>query len=267
MSQKIGRQYGTFKGVILLAVWLPLVGCTGPEEAVPSNELLIFGAASLADVVYALEDSFQVATGSAIQITSSVAASSVLARQIEHGALPDLFISAHADWVEYLEARNLVSRPFGFPFGNKLVLVSARNDASSGVLETLVRPGNLALADPSHVPAGLYARQALECMGLWDTVQDRMVPALDVRAALASTIQGATDRSIVYASDAFRLDEAWQVQPLPENCQPTILYTVARTKAEAPLADSLFMYLLSSEREKLWTSFGFIPNPGSTVSH
>ena len=83
-----------------------------------------------------------------------------------------------------------------------VVVVPAAAAASSMTAEDLAGVRRLALGDPRAVPAGIYARRWLERRGLWERVRDRVVPTLDVRAALAAVESGNVDAGIVYRTDA-----------------------------------------------------------------
>ena len=120
------------------------------------------------------------------------AASSTLARQIENGAPADLYISADEQWMDYLAARGLIDEPTRTDLlGNELVLI-APADAPVTIaikpgfpLAQALGEGRLALGDPTNVPAGIYAKAALEHLSAWEKVEHRLAPAADVRAALA----------------------------------------------------------------------------------
>lgn len=139
----------------------------------------------------------------------SFAGSSTLARQIAAGAPADVFVSADAAWMDQVEkSGRVVPGTRADIAGNRLVLVAAAGREGpvplrADALTALLGPtGRLAIGDPAHVPAGIYARQALTRLGLWSTVATRLAPAADVRAALLLVSRGETPAGIVYATDA-----------------------------------------------------------------
>src|SRR6185312_2569524 len=117
--------------------------------------------------------------------------SSILAKQIEAGAPAEVYFSADLQWMNYLQERGLLQAGSRHDLlGNSLVLIapadsSLRVSIGPGLdLSRLLRAGRLALADPDSVPAGIYAKEALEKLGAWRSVVPRLVRAENVRAAL-----------------------------------------------------------------------------------
>ena len=97
-----------------------------------------------------------------------------------------------------------------------------------GLAEALARSGSrLALGDPDHVPAGLYAKAALQSLGLWDRVAPRIAAAAHVRAALALVERGAAAAGVVYASDARISRRVRSVATFPADSHPPIRYPLA----------------------------------------
>ncbi|MGB3545303.1 molybdate ABC transporter substrate-binding protein [Rubrivirga sp.] len=168
-----------------LAACFWLVGC-----ATESDRVVVFAAASTADVVQrALDD----------QVVVSVGATSTLARQIEQGARADLFVAADPEWVDWLRERDVPIVDVLEVASGRMVVVGPVGAVGSGLEDDALR---VAIADPTHVPAGRHAQRALEAVGLWSALEGRAVRTGDVRAALAAVEIGAADRAVVYASDA-----------------------------------------------------------------
>lgn len=222
-----------------------------------AGELVVFAAASLSDALREIGVAWQGRTGQAVVF--SFGASGDLARQIRAGAPAAVFISADAagadalvraglvraaDRVELLSNRLVVVVPAGSP----LVLRRASD------LAALPR---LALADPANVPAGAYARQWLERAGLWNALRERVVPTLDVRAALAAVESGNVPAGVVYATDAAlsrRVRVALEV-PAPEG--PRIRYVAAALTGAGPPARVFLDNLRSAESGAVFRRFGF----------
>jgi molybdate transport system substrate-binding protein len=146
-----------------------------------------------------------------VRITASFAASSTLAKQIEAGAPADIFLSANPRWMDYLETGgHLIEGSRRDLVGNRIVLIAPEDsplgnlkiNAELDILHLLEGHSRLAMGDPAHVPAGLYAKQALQTLGLWETVANRLAPMADVRAALTLVERGETPLGLVYATDA-----------------------------------------------------------------
>src|SRR5215469_12856848 len=169
--------------------------------------IVTFAAASLKNALDEAAAAYQAGGGSKSAI--SYAASSALARQIESGAPADLFISADLDWADYLQKRNLLRPDTRIDLlSNRLVLIAP----AASTLSVEIKPGfalasllgdeRLSMADPSAVPAGKYGKAALEKLGVWSTIEGKIAPAEDVRAALTFVSRGEAALGIVYATDA-----------------------------------------------------------------
>jgi molybdate transport system substrate-binding protein len=167
-------------------------------QASAQERLLVFAAASLKN---ALDEANAAAP---LQAVASYAASSALARQIERGAPAQVFISADMEWMDYLEGKGLLQRGTRRNLlGNRLVwVVPAAAPMPREPLSALGAAGRLALADPDHVPAGKYAKAALQRLGVWPAVERRVAAAQNVRAALALVARGEAPLGIVYETDA-----------------------------------------------------------------
>ena len=217
---------------------LVLAGCTDAPDAT------VLAAASTVDVVE------PVASELSADVRVSGAASSVLARQIAAGAPADVFVSADPEWVDWLAGRGVGVLRQSVVATGALVVVGA-GEASDDAGAALA--GRVAIADPSHVPAGRYARKALERQGLWRRVRPRAVFTADVRAALVAVQTGAADRAVVYASDLSRQSRArvlYRFDPMPE-----IQVVVAQlTPAGGPVYDALVA-------PEPWRAAGFGPAP------
>lgn len=162
----------------------------------------LFVASSLTEVAEALVADWVRLGGEPLTVVTG--ASSALARQIEAGAPADLFISANRAWVDHV----IDTVGFGAAqrlFGNRLVIIAVAGYQDRVRIEDLPRSLSdrpLALADPDTVPAGIYAREALEGAGVWEALSGMLAPADNVRAAVALVANRAASFGIAYATDA-----------------------------------------------------------------
>jgi molybdate transport system substrate-binding protein len=237
--------------------------------AAAAERLLVFAAASLQGTVDDIARRFEKAGGSRVAI--SFAASSTLARQIERGAAADVYVSASPKWTDRLEAgRWLRPGTLGNLLGNRLVLVApAGQDAPVPIhrefpLARLLGNGRLVMGDPSHVPAGQYARAALKTLGVWDTVAGRVAGTATVRHALALVARGEAPYGIVYVTDARAEPGVVAVGTFPEEYHPPIRYTVAVPAASThPQAETFLNYLWSPAARAVFKAHGFqVGEPG-----
>jgi molybdate transport system substrate-binding protein len=222
----------------------------------------VFAAASLTDVLKEIAASYEHQTGD--KLTFNFGASSLLARQIEEGAPTDIFFSADEAKMDGLEKKGLIAKETRKSvLSNSLVIVVAReNGASIAQPEDLVstKVKRLALAETKTVPAGIYAKEYLERKNLWASVQAKVVPTENVRAALAAVEAGNAEAGIVYKTDAAISDKVRIAYEVPAGESPRISYPVAiLTEAQVPGAARRFLQYLDTEASKrVFQKFGFV---------
>jgi molybdate transport system substrate-binding protein len=242
---------------LALALLLPFVAACGasPREDAPDRGPVVLAAASLQEALSEAADAW--AIGGHPAPVLSFAGSSALARQIEQGAPADLFVSADEEWMDTLERQGLL-RPGTRTdlLGNRLVLVAPEESAARSLAD--LGDGRLALADPDVVPAGKYARAALEHLGQWQPVADRIAPAENVRAALALVERGEAPLGIVYATDAMASGKVRVVKTFPAASHPPIRYPIAILAASSdPDAAAFQAFLASPEARRIFALHGF----------
>ncbi len=246
-----------------IAVWLSS-GMRGARAADRSESVLVFAAASLANVLADIDRAFTARTG--IPVTSSLAASSILAKQIEAGAPADVYFSADLQWMDYLQKRGLL-RPASRHdlLGNSLVLIAPADSPlrvriGPGLdLLRLLGAGRLAVADPDSVPAGIYAKEALEKLGAWSAVMPRLVRAENVRAALEYVARGDAPLGIVYRTDALVEKRVRIVGEFPADSHPPIVYPVALTRRATGSAARYLAFITSADARPVFSKWGFEP--------
>lgn len=233
-----------------------------PRQAAEPVELQLYAAASLRDVLRELAPAVEQATG--VRLLLNLAGSSTLAQQIVAAGKADLFFSADEAWMDHVAAAGLVDAPSRCsPLSNRLVvIVPSDSEVAVDSAAALAGPGvrRLALADPDAVPAGRYAKAWLEARGQWPAVSGRVVPALDVRAALAAVATGAVDAGIVYSTDAATSDRVRVALTVPEAEGPSIRYALAALTARPHLerARAVVAWLAGPEAAKVFARHGFV---------
>jgi len=233
-----------------------------PPRPAAADEVLVFAAASLTDALQELGTAYERASHE--HVTFNFGASSDLARQILAGAAADIFFSADVARMEELEKAGLVDRSERRNvLSNTLVIVTPA-DAKTALSQPadLKGVGRIALANPDSVPAGIYAKSYLKSLGLWDALEAKVVPTLDVRAALAAVEGGHADAGIVYATDAAISKKVRVAVRVPREQGPPIIYTLAPLKRSTKSATrALARYLASQEAAPTYTRYGFIVLP------
>ena len=228
-----------------------------------ASEVTVFAAASLTDALQEIGRAWEVRTGD--RIVFNFAASSTLARQIEEGAPADLFASADELHMDQLQQSHLIdARSRVSLLSNALVIVVRSDDESRRRLRpadlATSAVASLALAEPSTVPAGIYARAWLTGMGLWAQIVPKVVPTMNVRAALAAVESGNVDAAIVYRTDALSARHSRITFEVTGPNAPAISYPfalVAGDRAPSPQAVRFLRSLQSSQAQRVFRKYGF----------
>lgn len=243
---------------VALLVAVPLMRAQAAGQG-----LTVFAAASLTDVLQEAGDDY--ATETKIPVRFSFGASSALAKQIEAGAPADVFVSADQDWMNYLQARGLVAAGTRADIaGNDLVLVAPARSGQAlkispgfALAAALGGSGRLAMGEPASVPAGKYAQEALVRLGVWPSVERRIVAADSVRTALNFVARGEVPLGIVYATDARVEPGVRVVDVFPAATHGTIRYPAAAVAKSDANAAAFVRYLSGPRARAIFTRAGF----------
>ncbi|MDH3667025.1 MAG: molybdate ABC transporter substrate-binding protein [Paracoccaceae bacterium] len=242
----------------LIRIVLAALAIVAAAPGLRAEPLTVFGAASLTDVLSEIGAGFEEETGTKVRF--SFAASSTVARQIEAGAPVDVVALASTDWADYLAARGLIGEQV-FPAANRLALVApagivAADPLTREAFTALIgTDGRIAVGDPAHVPAGVYARQALENLGLWQIAEPRLAPTDNVRAALALVARGEAALGVVYLTDAAIADVAVLAE-VPASAHAPIAYPFAIV-ADGPAARAFLSYVTGGASRAIFRRHGF----------
>ncbi|MGX5733525.1 molybdate ABC transporter substrate-binding protein [Bosea thiooxidans] len=230
-----------------------------------TKDLVIFAAASMKNALDEAAANWVKETGKPAP-KISYAASNTLAKQIENGAPADLFVSADLDWMDYVAGKNLI-RPESRVslLSNRIVLIAGKDSTArlelkpSADLSAALGSGRLAMGNVDSVPAGKYGKAALEKLGSWDKLKDKIAQAESVRAALLLVSRGEAPLGIVYATDAAADPQVKVVATFPEDSHPPIVYPVAMIKDSAnPDAQAFLTYLRSPSAKPVFEKQGFM---------
>jgi molybdate transport system substrate-binding protein len=223
----------------------------------------VFAAASLKT---ALDDAAKVwKTQSGKDIVASYGSTATLAKQIAEAAPADIFISADLAWMDNVAKKNLIKPESRKNLvGNTLVLVAASGTDLKIELEkdsnlaASLGDEKLAVGDVKSVPAGKYAKAALENLGLWSSVEPNLVMQENVRSALALVARGEAKLGIVYGSDAVAESKVQVVANFPEASHQPIVYPAAVIAASTnPEAHEFIAFLFSEEAQLIFKANGF----------
>ena len=253
------KHIGMTRRLLSLIIAL-LIGLGQPARA--QAPITIFAAVSLRNALDKAAAQYAKETGTP-PARISYAASSALARQIEQGAPADLFISADADWMDYLARKNLIQAATRVDlFTNHLALVAPKDSTVKlGIkrgfaIAKAVGEGRLAMAGPD-VPAGKYGEASLTALGVWDQVKDKTARGENVRAALQFVVRGEAPLGIVYDTDALSEPGVKIVGLFPDASHPKIVYPGAAITAN-PQAAAFLAWLHGPKGAAAFGPFGFV---------
>ncbi|WP_072506697.1 molybdate ABC transporter substrate-binding protein [Phaeobacter porticola] len=243
--------------IVTLSFSLP---CSAPAE-----QLTVFAAASLKTALEQITDVYE--TNSGNDVVLSLAGSSLLARQLQHGAPADVFISANTAWMDWAQDQNLINSETRTDLlGNTLVLIGPPTmplpaaaltlHDGAGLLD-LVQDRPLAMALVDAVPAGIYGKAALQKLGLWDRLESHVAQTDNVRTALVLVTQGAAGLGVVYGSDVTGGPNVTQLAEFPSDSYPPIIYPAAATNSR-PEATAFLAFLRSPIAKEIFVRQGFV---------
>ncbi|MCU8032232.1 MAG: molybdate ABC transporter substrate-binding protein [Shewanella oncorhynchi] len=241
-----------------------MVLTSSPIFAADNEQVTVFAAASLTNALNEIGQQYEKEHNT--KVTFSFASSSTLAKQVANGAPADLFVSANQKWMDYLiDAKAVDVNSRKTLLKNTLVLIAEKNSPITEVvlngdwdIKAALKGSRMAVGDPDHVPAGQYAKQALENLKLWQAAEPLLARANNVRAALALVEQGEAPLGIVYSTDAKVAQKIKIVGTFPETSYSPIEYPVALVKQESTASAKAFNeYLQGPSAKNVFEKYGF----------
>ncbi|ATM74775.1 MULTISPECIES: molybdate ABC transporter substrate-binding protein [Serratia] len=251
--------------------WINWVGgvalaCGLVAQVSAAEKITVFAAASLTNALQDIATEYQ--KGKDVEVVSSFASSSTLARQIEQGAPADMFISADQQWMDYaIDKQQMVKDTRYTLLGNELVLIAAKAAKQDKITinkqtdwAKLLNGGRLSVGDPDHVPAGIYAKEALQNLGAWTTLEPQLARANNVRSAMAMVEREEAPLGIVYGSDAVASDKVKVIAIFPEDSHKPVEYPMAIVKDhQTPAVTAFYDYLKTPAAAAIFERYGFTP--------
>jgi molybdate transport system substrate-binding protein len=237
------------------------VGCNRGSDAPKAGEPIIaFVAASTRDAVQEIASTFKAEKN--VEVRISADDSSKLATQIVQEAPANVFLSANEKWADFVMEKGFAQETTPL-LGNTLILVAPKgNPAKIRTAQDLEKASlqRIAVAGPT-VPAGIYARQALKKLKLWDVLEadKKIVSGENVRVTLAYVERGEAEAGIVYATDAKISAKVDLVYTFPPQTHDPIRYPLVLLKAGNGLssARAFFDYLQSPKAGDIFVKYGF----------
>lgn len=234
---------------LLVAVLL-----SATAKAAEPRELLMFAAASTSNAVTEVVGAFE-AKNPGVKVRTSFAGTNELLRQLQAGAKADLFLSADEASITRVKSHRQTV-PL---FSNALVVVvHSASTRTALVPDELPAMKRIAIADPLSVPAGKYAKAWLVAVGLWTELESKLIPSLDVRAALAAAEAGRVDAAIVYATDAASSKKVREVYRVPKEAAAVpIAYGLAQLGGSKDAA-LLYDFVKGADAAAVFARHGFV---------
>jgi len=245
-----------------LAATMIIAAVPGAADA-QDKTITVFAAASMKNALDDVDAAFTKQSG--VKVVASYDASSALMKQIEAGAPADVFVSADLKWMDYGSEKKLIMDDTRVNLlGNVLVLIAAKDSKIDHVdikpgfdLAKLAGDGRIATGDVKAVPVGLYAKAALEKLGVWSAVEPKMAMTANVRAALVLVARGEAPLGIVYSTDAKVEPGVKVVGTFPDSSHDPIVYPVAATVHAKPEAAQYLAFLRSAAAKSVFEAYGF----------
>jgi molybdate transport system substrate-binding protein len=224
-------------------------------------EVNVYAAASLTDVLKEIAANYE--KQSSDKIVFNFGASSILARQIIERAPADIFFSADEAKIDILQIGGLIVNDTRRDMLSNSLVIVVRNDSKLAIAspnDLLTKTQKIAIAEPRAVPAGIYSKEYLSGLGLWEKLKPKIVPTENVRAALAAVESGNVDAGFVYKTDADISKKVKIAFSVPIEKGPAIRYPVAIVKESKNRlgAENFLRYLQSDNARKLFERYGFI---------
>lgn len=243
-----------------------LVLATLGSSAARADDVIVYAASSLTDALTAVGAAYEKQSDDKIRF--SFASSSILARQIVEGAPAEIYAAANVKWMDYVQKHGEILKDSRRQFvANQLALVAPKDSKIGEVdirpgfaLAGLLGDGKLAIANPEHVPAGIYGKESLQSLGVWDSVKNRLVRGSNVRVTLNYVANGGIPLGIVYSTDAAVADSVKIVGLFPVGSHEPIIYTTALTHnvgQDDTAARAFFDFMRSDQADQIMAEYGF----------
>ncbi|MBC7006325.1 molybdate ABC transporter substrate-binding protein [Photobacterium sp. BZF1] len=229
-----------------------------------AEKVTVFAASSLTNAMNDVVSAYEQKTGE--KPTVSYASSSALARQIAQGAPANIYVSANEKWMDYLSEQGVIKASTRKPLlHNSLVMVAPNNYPQQTItldgsldLKKALDGTRLAVGDPNHVPAGIYTKEALDNIGLWQQAERLLARANNVRGALLLVERQEALLGVVYKTDALISNKVKIVSEFPVDSHTPISYPVAMVEGRGSESAKAFYDFLNSENAAaIFSEYGF----------
>lgn len=246
------------------------VGCNRSTSDTDETNPKVLYVAAASDLTPAFEEigrSFEQSTG--IRIVYNFGSTGVLEKQIENGAPVDVFAAANIEFIDALERKSLILSDTKALYARGRITLWTLADSKLTIdrLQDLARPEvqRVAIANPEHAPYGVAAREALQSVGVWESVQPKCVFGENVRQTLQYAESGNVDVSIVALSLSIQSKGRWTL--IPEELHKLLeqaLAVLKRTRREQQ-ARAFAAFINSPQGRPIMRKYGFVL-PGEPIA-
>ncbi|WP_226655800.1 molybdate ABC transporter substrate-binding protein [Pseudalkalibacillus hwajinpoensis] len=242
--------------LLFTLIALIISGCQS-NKSEPAS-ITVAAAASLSDAMKELNSVYE-KEHPGTDITLNLASSGVLANQIKQGAPIDVFLSASESHFQSVKQQDLLEPDHQIPLlKNQLVLIKSRSSTITNLEKLGSQEVNrIAIGTPETVPAGAYAKEALQFVNLWNRLEENLIFGKDVRQVLTYVETGNADAGIVYETDYRTSNKVELVEKIPEEAYSPIIYPAGVIRGASEEAVAYYTFLQSKEAKAIFESYGF----------
>ncbi len=231
------------------------------KEEIEKKSLTISAAASLKNAMEDIKEAYNMEKPE-VELIINFGSSGSLQQQIEQGAPVDVFMSAATKQVNTLKEKELlVNETITNILENKVVLIENINSPLISDFNDLQKDvvKKIALGEPKSVPAGQYAEEVLNYLGISESIKSKVVYAKDVREVLTWVETGNVDAGMVYKTDAKISQKVKIIKEAPTGSHKDIIYPAAVVKASSEIeeAKEFINFLISDTAKPIFEKYGF----------
>jgi molybdate transport system substrate-binding protein len=238
-----------------------LAALIGVATTALADEISVAVAANFTAPMKQLAAEFEKDTGH--KVVASFGSTGKFYAQIKNGAPFEVLLTADDETPTKLIKENaaVAGSQFTYAIG-KLVLWSAKAGVVDGTGEVLKKGSfaHIALADPKLAPYGVAATETMKAMGIYDSLQPKIVTAENIAQAHQFISSGNSELGFVALSQVLKEGKIegsyWLV---PANLYKSIRQNaVILEKGKGkPAADALMNYLKADKAKAIIKSFGY----------
>ncbi|MFC4402748.1 molybdate ABC transporter substrate-binding protein [Gracilibacillus xinjiangensis] len=247
--------------ICAILVLSSLSGCTKNQQSSGETvEITVSAAASLQDALTDITTIFE-KENPRIKVNYNFGGSGSLQQQISQGAPVDIFFSAADDKFKHLVNEGLIEdgQSTNLLQNELALIIPSRGQIAIAGFTDLIHADKVAIGTPESVPAGKYAKETLESLNRWDSMENKVIFAKDVRQVLTYVETNNVDAGIVYLTDALISDKVKIIATAETTMHTPIVYPVGIVKNRQSVTETeqFYSYLQSEQALQIFEKYGF----------